>query len=141
MGNQQERLAYLAGIIDGEGWVGLTKMVNKGFRPCITVHMVGRDWIDHLDEIARASGLPSYCYHMKTSSRWGIYGIKRVKRTIEALDPYLFIKKRQADLLMEFIDLRLSRPLRSPISIREVQIRAEVMALNTKGKNPQRLYA
>ncbi len=140
-GNQQERLAYLAGIIDGEGWLGLTVLPSGQYRPIIAVHMVGKDWIDHVDEVARASGLPSYRAHLKSSSRWGIYGIKRVQKVLGLVRPYLFIKGAQADLLNEFIDLRLSRPLRSPVSEREAQIRQEIMALNTKGKNPQRLYA
>lgn len=148
--NQQERLAllgYLAGIIDGEGWIGLAQSKNQEMRcgytvtPQISIHMVGKDAIDHIDSVFVQVGLPSYSIHLRTSSRWSIRGFKRVTPVLDTLLPYLHIKRRQAELILEYRDARLARHHHSDPSERELGIVSEIRALNTKGKNPQRLYA
>ncbi len=149
--NQQERLAllgYLAGIIDGEGWIGLAKSRSTDTRsgytlaPQISIHMVGKDSIDYVDNVFRQVGLPSYRLHLRASSRWSVRGFKRVVPVLEALSPYLHIKHRQAELVLEYHVLRKQRSYhRSEPSEREWEILGEIRALNTKGKNPQRLYA
>jgi len=148
--NQQERLArlgYLAGIIDGEGWVGVSKTrrsdVRAGFilLPQVSVHMVTKTGIEHIDHLFRSLGLPSYYSHRKDSSQWNVNGYTRVPLVLEALLPYLCIKKQQAEKLILLRDLRKQRSGRSSPTELELQIREEICALNTKGKNPQRLYA
>jgi hypothetical protein len=148
--NQQERLvrlAYLAGIIDGEGWIGLTRHTNKEVRsgytiiPVISIHMVGKQAIETIYEMFENVGLPSYYIHLQTSSRWSIKGRKRVVPVLEALLPHLRIKKAQAQLVLEYDAVRLMRPYRSSPTEHEVEIMDQVRALNIKGKNPQRLYA
>lgn len=141
MGNQQERLAYLAGVIDGEGWVGAT-VYKDSIRPTVCVHIVAPDWADALDRIVRECGLPSYVCHFKNSSRWGISGIKRVSRFIPEVRPFLVNKTEQADLLMELCEERLKRHYHTrQITDREWGLINKIKSLNTKGKNPQRLYA
>lgn len=148
--NQQERLAllgYLAGIIDGEGWVGLYKQKKAdcragfGWTPTIAVHMVGPRYIDHLDDVARTLGFPSYVAHYKTSSRWVIRGMKRTTPVLVALLPYLFVKREQAEHVIEYTRIRMQRPYRSDPTPEEELLAKAVSALNMKGKNPQRLYA
>jgi hypothetical protein len=143
--NQQERLAYLAGIIDGEGWIGLSRVQQKdgfNYRPMIAVHMVGKEWIDHVDDVARRSGLPSYVAHLSRSSRWSVAGMKRCEKVLAAVRPYLFVKAKQADIVSEFIVERMKRPYSSstPTAL-ELLLVESIQSLNLKGKNPQRLYA
>ena len=143
MGNQQERLVslgYLAGVIDGEGWLGLTKSRKaRQLRPIIAVHMVGAATLDHLEEICTSLGWSSHVWHGKDSSRWGLWGYDKVAQVLPMLTPILFVKHRQAILLQEAIDLRAQRPLRSDPSPEEFAVREAISALNTKGKrnNPR----
>lgn len=141
--NQQERLAllgYLAGIVDGEGWIGITGK-DRLLHPAISVHMVSIVGIENVADVAIRAGLPSYHHHMNDSSRFTLKGYKRCVPFLEAIRPYLFIKARQADLVFECHRERKKRPYHnSTPSVRELEIRNEIRALNTKGKNPQRLY-
>ena len=148
--NQQERLAllgYLAGIIDGEGWVGISKTkradVRAGFifLPQISIHMVGKDAIEHIDATFRKVDLPSYYVHRKDTSQWTVNGYKRVVEVLEVLLPYLHIKRRQGELILAMNDLRSQRHHHSSPTELEHEIRAWICQLNSKGKNPQRLYA
>lgn len=157
LADQQERLAlaaYFAGIIDGEGWIGLTKHLSGSvdgyqLRPVMSVHMVSIEAIDYIHDICTKLGLASYKRHWvdglkrDPSSRWAIVGAKRVRPVLETVRPFLHVKRRQADLVLEFIASREGwiKNRGSGYTDREKQIREEVCALNTKGKNPQRLYA
>ena len=148
--NQQERLvklAYLAGIVDGEGWVGVAKVkrtdVNAGFilLPQIGIHMVGKDAIEHIAKTFEAVGLPSWYVHQPASSLWKVHGYTRVPSVCEALLPYLHIKRKQAELILEMARVRKLRSGRSSPTEVELEIRETICGLNMKGKNPQRLYA
>lgn len=148
--NQQERLvqlSYLAGIIDGEGWVGVSKITRKdvcaGFILCptLSIHMVGKDAIEHISAVFAAAGLPSYFVHRRDSSQFYITGYKRMTVILEAITPFLHIKKRQAELITELCRLRKLRSGRSSPTDEEMEIREAICQLNMKGKNPQRLYA
>jgi intein/homing endonuclease len=146
MGNPQESLAaYLAGVIDGEGWVGVSVRKTKkgsGMRPTIAVNVVNWDWVEELDRVARELGLPSHVFRSKTSSRWGVYGYKRVLQVIEVIRPYLLNKGRQADLIVELASARDERHWHDgEPTPREWEIVREIRARNDKGKNPQRLHA
>ena len=105
--------------------------------------MVGPEPIEHMDSLFRSVGLPSYIQHSlaRGTSRWNVVGVKRVRRVLEVLLPYLYIKRRQAVLVLEYCDSRLGRPYGEAVNERDLEIREQVCALNTKGKNPQRLYA
>jgi hypothetical protein len=111
----KEILAYLAGIIDGEGCIRIKKstygvrvrkdMKNANYSEMIQLRMVDQEAIRLLQEIGggnyykekRSQGQPLYCYQATC--------IKAV-HIIELLYPYLRIKKPQADLIL---DLRKSK--------------------------------
>ena len=148
--NQQERLAllgYIAGILDGEAWLGIavTKRtdVRAGFilEPMISVHMVGKAWIEHLDHVVKQVGLPSYYVHRPTSSHWQLRGYRRTVPFLETIHPYLFIKRQQAEIMLELARTRKERHHHSSPTEADMELVARIRALNTKGKNPQRLYA
>lgn len=146
MDNQQERLAYFAGIIDGEGWVGIGKQKVKRrgrfydtYVPMISIHMVGQEDVDMLGILARDAGMASYVIHLKSgSSRWTIRGLKRVETALGLLAPYIKIKRQQVALVREFIQSRLSQGQQIgkgwKYTERELEIRNLVCSLNTKGK-------
>lgn len=142
MENEQARLidlAYLAGLLDGEGWIGLGKhkpsrsTVVGGYqlRPSVAIHVKSPELVEHLDNLARRNDLPSYVQHMGNgTSRWSVRGAKRVKRVLEAVLPFLYEKRKAAELVLEFIESRFSWEYGQGLKPRELEIYEDLRALN-----------
>lgn len=102
-------IAYLAGLVDGEGYVGIKKslsgvrsgrQVNPSYHERIQIRMVDEDAIKLFKEIfggnyyketnhSKYSKRPLYCYQASDLIAY---------KTLKTLYPYLIIKKRQAEL-------------------------------------------
>lgn len=130
MDNQQERscqLAYIAGLIDGEGYVSIlkqkpgrrtkdgrwNKMVN-GFslKPIIAIHMKSERTIKHLAALSEELDLPYYITatpSKQSTWRWVVWGQARVIRWLDEIDPFLCTKKDHAICLRAFIESRENR--------------------------------
>ena len=100
-------IAYMAGIFDGEGWVGVncSKPYGAHKSPRYTLQMgVANTYIPVLemfvDEfggyIKKQSKANKQCYSWRASSH-------RAKLVLETLMPYLKIKKEQAIIAIEYI--------------------------------------
>lgn len=117
--NQRQELqyAYLAGLIDGEGCLritrdhspGILKQGNKSPRygAGITIHMVTPEPLYFFKSIFpdgylvyegaredRPNQRPTYC--------WRCQNRHAVQEVVEKLYPYLLVKKNQADILLEY---------------------------------------
>ena len=108
-----ERKAYIAGLIDGEGYVGMVKTITRPtvapntyvLVPRIQVKMCDRDGIDLAHEIFGGS---IYCRKANGNNRatwtWQVTNKKNVKSCLKLLAPYLMIKKHQADCVLKFLE-------------------------------------
>ena len=114
-------LGWLAGIIDGEGCLQLAKQKYKDkfhFRPQLVIGNTNPIIIDKLVEIARSNNLPVYLLNrsfVAQNSRaeyviLQVMGLKRIKQWLEVVSPYLFGKKEQAKIILDYINYRLSLP-------------------------------
>lgn len=126
MDNQQrkvEELAWLAGFFDGEGSIHFRKTTGqrlKGMKleyqyPNMRICGTHEGTLEVIGEILRQNDLPFHVSRRfptsdKHAPSWDIEckGMKRCKRWLETLLPYLKTKYEQAVLMLEFIDLRLS---------------------------------
>ena len=110
------RDSYMAGIIDGEGSmsIGLYKIkrkdgsINNGFTIKIyvtTTDIALIDWLqdnfggkvyDKLNDIGHLG--TKICY------RWQSLSKKEMRWIIDLIEPYLIIKKKQAQIIREFYD-------------------------------------
>ncbi len=99
-----EDAAYIAGIIDGEGSIGLNVTASGSYRAQIQVSNASRKliyWLQELlggyvDVVAPKGGTrPSY--HWRTDKR------EVVANVLAQVSPYLRVKQQQADLVMRFI--------------------------------------
>lgn len=107
--NIKEKYAYLAGIIDGEGYVGIKKTNNRTdcqnpqYHERIQVRMIDETAISFLTEVlggnyyketehSKYSKKPLYCYQASDKTAASI---------IKKLFPYLIVKKRQANLILK----------------------------------------
>lgn len=167
MDNQQGKnlvdIGWLAGFIDGEGsfyfnkakkwrqeghvWVPRIKVANTDYP---TLEQVKRILTDH--------GFAFYVEErqQKTFNVQGkrnkpywqvqIYGPKRCLKFCIWIAPYLFTKRREAEVVAEYCRLRLARPyeknangqtVRPPYSEQELELIASLRPLDT----PHRLHA
>jgi len=124
MDNQQERLVWLAGFIDGEGHFGINRVKRRnhagsGFQmtPRITITNTSKDALEYVRETLQAHGLAFYIgwkapgKDKRTKWQWQleIAGVKRLNRFIPVIGPYLIVKKPQAELLLKYCRHRLER--------------------------------
>ena len=116
--------AYIAGLIDGEGTVG----VHKGKGICLAPRVqISNTQIPLLTWLLEKIGTG---YVHRTEYETTFYDVKPL---LKAALPYLRIKKRQAELVIEFVDLRLSRTKWfDQFTQREIDIREELRKLNMK---------
>lgn len=104
--------AYVAGIIDGEGYVGLLKAKkDKHMRPVISVENASEPLIDYLLKTTRIGAKYRKIRkdpNPKHSQIWGwiVRKFSEIRSICEAVSPYLLIKKQNARLLLKLISLR-----------------------------------
>lgn len=140
---QQAELMWMAGFIDGEGCLAVqrTKHIYDQFayfQARITVGQISRAPLDLF--AARFGG----SVHPQTKSNgrvyyfWGLYGKKAVA-CLGALRPFLRVKNRQADLLLELSSIvgTQGRWIRPETYARRQAIWVEVRHLNA-GNSPRR---
>jgi hypothetical protein len=139
-------LAYAAGIIDGEGSIGITELApgrqrrrSPQFRPYVAVCMT--DPVVPL-LLADMFGGTVHTYAgrkpgQKASHHWRL-GAQRAAAACEALVPYLRVKHEQAALVVAFYrDSRFQFKQRRALPDREITARREYVAkcraLNARG--------
>jgi hypothetical protein len=97
-------LAYLAGIIDGEGCIGL-RLPGPSVTPSVRIEVTNTDrrlisWLS--DRFGGYSSGPVRPTNSKLAYRWTLAKRDDVRSLLEAMLPYLVIKDRQASLALEF---------------------------------------
>jgi hypothetical protein len=127
MDNQQATssetdLAYFAGIIDGEGWIGLQKRFERNrfttYKPTIRVTNTDANIIERIQEIWLKLGVNGHLY--ETTQGPSVANGKPVmylqiqkqtllKKTLEAVLPYLVGKRARAAMLLRFVDKTVDR--------------------------------
>ena len=119
----QSDLAYIAGILDGEGYIGLVKAteirrqrrvdnnITHSFRPTVRVNMVSDVAINFIQTLF-GGNLYENPECPPQRHQWDLQMTNRndCKRILEAILPFLKLKKRQAEILLSFIALRDSKP-------------------------------
>src|SRR5690606_9521375 len=116
-------ISYLAGIIDGEGT--LSFKVNKKHKkivPILQVTSTDQILIDWLQEklSTTSQGISSRSLpQRKISFEFWLKGLKLIT-LLEALQPYLLIKKEQCGILIGFIKSRLNQNYRASYSQFEI---------------------
>jgi hypothetical protein len=138
-------LAYWAGFIDGEGYIGIYKYRNKDkwhksptYSIQIGVALTDRRIIEQLCALfpgSRAKRKHRYP-NSKTQYYWQAKG-NRAAIVLTELLPFLRIKKTQARLALEFHKQKGKNPCR-PLTDSELNLREEyyrkMRSLNSKGK-------
>jgi hypothetical protein len=110
--NYEQKLAYMAGIVDGEGCIGITRSKSSIGRNCyyarLTIHMkdvgaiqIFSDFFNIPIKHSRLGGKNYYSFY-ETS--------KNLLIALTLLLPYLQVKKKQAEIVIKLLQNRKENP-------------------------------
>ena len=133
----------MAGLVDGEGWIGIHQLGRKNgvsrrmgqYRICVEVANTNKAMVDFLH--TRLGGSVSYRGQKNKSKahwKWRVSSYNALL-TLDALYPYLMVKKPQAKLCRRFQRYTQS-PSRIPTAkafALQTRIHDEVKFLNRRG--------
>lgn len=131
-----EVYSYLAGIIDGEGYIGIKKAapridcVNPCYHERVQVRMVRIDALQLLHDVFGGSlykeqphannGRPLYCWQISD---------KKASTALTVLLPYLRVKRRVAQIVLRLRrvkDTAAPRRRKRPLNAREMDMRERI---------------
>lgn len=131
---KNEELAYLAGIIDGEGWITIDRCNNE-IR--VGVAMVDTSAVELLQQTF--GGKLRLCSVVKSTHRrtteWEV-SVRKAKDVLTQVLPYLRIKRRQAEVALEFQETkkyRGSAPTPQDVLAKRSSLVKEMVQLNHRG--------
>jgi hypothetical protein len=132
-------LAYLAGIVDGEGTITVARRFNKKlnktyYQPLLTVCNTStllRNWLHQrgFSSILSTSTGGKPCWKMSL-------GGPGVSRACQVMLPYLVIKEQQAVLVMDFVKRRSEQAFRTKPTPQMLLIYQDLRRLNWRCARP-----
>ena len=142
-------LAWLAGVVESDGSIFIA-MATRNYphpQPVLSVCNTNELLLKRTANILNGIGVNPYIRQLKRANRpeaKPMYQIdiqtqSKCKKVLDAIHPYLFSKKAQADLMLEFINSRFDRgavqgaSTRAPFSKRELILVRDIRLLNHKG--------
>lgn len=109
-------LAYLAGIIDGEGSIMIVRAKHEAFMkqydrnypyylPCVRVGMIDKEPIQLICDVMNMGEVENEVSYQnkRPMFRWRVTNREQCAEVINRLLPYLRVKKPQALLMLDFI--------------------------------------
>lgn len=132
--NKSEQLAYLAALVDGEGYICIRKVQKKNYQLLVAISNTCPTPLNLVHQLFNGSLSLRKRSLEKNSNRRDIWQYQIVsqqaKRFIEAIYPYMLIKQKQAKLALEFMTKEYwFNPTKQLI------IREKMQILNKRGKN------
>lgn len=134
-GNQRQAilLSYMAGIIDGEGTIRINKAnmtktkqvryANPKYAASISLGMTDRQIPDLFVEVfGGKTRLECVQGNRKPIYRWGTSGRIGTQAILKQLLPYLRVKRKQAELVIDFCE-RCQRPYQANLGLSELELR------------------
>jgi len=128
-----EDASWVAGIIDGEGWVGTGKSQGTN-GPRVSVGSTDEIMAPELQRMLGGS----LCRkprrnRWKTTVVWDIWSLPVVRAFCEVIGPRLRVKKRQAEVLAAYCESRMMNRTKR-YSADEREMVKELRRLNARGK-------
>jgi len=143
---EKDNLIYLAGILDGEGWIGIVKTEirrnekSARYYLIIAISNTSKELMDWL--CSKVGG--TYCLakenrkEWKDHYKWDLTGESAYK-ILQKVYPYLVVKREQAKMAMEFqLKRSITKQRRNGIPEEELLLREYyyqlLKGLNKRGK-------
>ena len=132
---------YLAGFIDGEGYLSVLthkdSRTSRGYtlHPIINISGSEKDVLDEINRLVkgriRTKQKQKGCKKVYDIQ---IQDLEGIKNCLKVISPYLLIKKEQATLLIEFVNLRIKNKNKG-YSNRELEISKIFKTINKRGES------
>jgi hypothetical protein len=126
------QLAYIAGILDGEGCIMLNSTKQGYVISTVTVSMANASCMRLLHSITGVGTLRAT--HRKGYTRtyyvWQASDRLEVYMLLKAIYPYLVVKRAEAESVMEFIERRMDN---IPLSSHDLILQEKVKSLKREG--------
>ena len=132
-------IAWLAGLTDGDGCIGIQKQPNNGngqLVPQFSISTTCELTYKHLGAVLDEIEVGCYWTHRKVDNpnwkdRWvlQVRGMKRCKKLLDMLSPYLVTKGEEARILLKFIEERLAFPMRRGYTHEQLQLVEKMHAI------------
>ena len=129
-----EDASWIAGIVDGEGWVGVGKS-KTSYSPRVSVGSADRIMAPELKKILGGSICckPGKKDNERAQLVWDIWSLPVVRAFCEVIGPRLRVKKRHAEVLAAYCKSRMIYRTKQ-YSIDEQKMVKELRRLNARGK-------
>lgn len=131
--------AYLAGILDGEGYISLYARkvkYGKSCRPQFVISVTAIEWLACLrNKWANAGNFfvsKSRGPKWKPYAMWTVSGPKS-QEILKLVSPYLQIKRTQAELVSSFITIGQGKRRSKAQLDTQMSLHSQVKALNQRG--------
>lgn len=141
---EKEDLIWLAGLTDGEGYLGICWNKRKGKQigeycliPTYRIKITEKKAIEEIDRMYSGNIYFQEMENNEYKNQWSyeLHSKEDVLNLMEKIEPYLRVKKRQAELLIEFCR---NRKQHTKYTDRELEIYEELRKLNQTGKEAKR---
>lgn len=127
--------AYIAGIMDGEGCIGLYfRPERRHIKPLIRIVNTNREIIDMLATefggyitITKADGI------RKEKYTWSLTNLKSIQNFLSTIYSYLTIKRPQATKMLMWCEYRLNGSYNKKYTERDLQLIDEYKIMNQRG--------
>ena len=96
--------AYAAGLLDGEGTIGVNKTGGTGYQ--IGIANLNMQMLEFLQS---TFGGKIYRQGNKNYKRWELFTKKEVLEFLLLVEPYLIVKKKQSQLMIELLNTRVHK--------------------------------
>jgi hypothetical protein len=142
-GLQPHQVGYLAGFLDGEGGIQITKSTREGREYTIALHPTvyftntNRQSIETMQGWLRTGSM--IVAHQKKGYRdtyvLHVTGMRNIKQLLLCLLPHLIIKRRQAEIMLEYCHSRMKRKPgeNRHYSLAELGLYTSLIQVNRKG--------
>lgn len=140
MGMTELEAAYLAGIIDGDGSLTLShrrRNAARGWESIelhISISNTNQSLMSHLSQML---GAPFYSAKDRRNRKWKQHFVISFSAFVELnalltrIIPYLIVKRRQAEIMLELVKRRLSK---EPYTDEDRKLVRELRRLNRRGQ-------
>lgn len=126
--------AYIAGIVDGEGWIGMciTKR-TKGFGldPFLGITNTNLPLMEFL---STKFGTPikgrTLTLGTKSKQLVRLGNAHKIADILRQIMPFMIVKRRQAELILGHCERRLNLPYRAPYGEEDLRVYQELKAMN-----------
>jgi hypothetical protein len=108
------KLGWAAGIVDGEGYIGLVPSKRGNIMPRIDISSTTPVMQEHLAEILGvgliyARTIRKHRPRERPQTTWAVWSVPTVGFILEVLTPHLVVKRQVAEVVLDFCRRRLPK--------------------------------